>query len=66
VHFEAMPLTGGPLEIILEASRRPPDTVKERHPNIDCVAIASAGNIYRHNYEMIGNFLLWNTTCSPA
>jgi uncharacterized protein with HEPN domain len=35
------------LEIISEASRRLPDDVKARHPEIDWVAVAAAGNVYR-------------------
>ena len=36
------------LEIISEASRRLPDELKTRHPEIDWPAVAAAGNIYRH------------------
>ena len=39
------------LEIISEASRRLPDDVRARHPEIDWPAIAAAGNVYRHEYE---------------
>jgi uncharacterized protein with HEPN domain len=39
------------LEIISEASRRLPDDLKAGHPGIDWVAIAAAGNVYRHEYE---------------
>jgi uncharacterized protein with HEPN domain len=42
------------LEIISEASRRLPNELKQRHPNLDWVAIAGAGNIYRHEYESSG------------
>ena len=36
------------LEIIPEASRRLPDDLLYRHPEIDRATIAAAGNIYRH------------------
>lgn len=39
------------LEIISEASRRVPDTVKARHPDIEWREMAAAGNVYRHSYE---------------
>ena len=41
------------LEIVSEASRRLPDELKDRHPEIDWVAIAAAGNVYRHEYEAV-------------
>lgn len=49
------------LEIISEASRRLPNDLKSRHPNIPWPDIAGAGNIYRHNYEDILEQLLWQT-----
>jgi uncharacterized protein with HEPN domain len=49
------------LEIISEASRRLPDEVKERHPNIQWRAMAGAGNIYRHGYEEVLAFKVWET-----
>ncbi len=39
------------LEIISEASRRLPQSLKDRHPAIGCEEMAAAGNIYRHEYE---------------
>ncbi len=49
------------LEIVSEASRRLPDDVKDRHPEIDSVAVAAAGNVYRHEYEGVDDTLLWHT-----
>lgn len=49
------------LEIISEASRRLPDAVRERHPEIDWAAVAAAGNIYRHESEGIDERLIWQT-----
>jgi uncharacterized protein with HEPN domain len=49
------------LEIILEASRRLPDEMKERHPHIFWSGIAGAGNVYRHDYEDVRESTLWYT-----
>lgn len=49
------------LEIISEASRRLPDAVKVRHPEIPWGDIAGAGNIYRHDYEDVRRSLIWGT-----
>ena len=39
------------LEIISEASRRLPESLMARHPDVPWSRIAGAGNIYRHDYE---------------
>jgi uncharacterized protein with HEPN domain len=49
------------LEIISEASRRLPDEIKKRHAELDWMAIASAGNVYRHEYEAVDEMQLWQT-----
>jgi len=49
------------LEIVSEASRRLPAEVKGRHPEMDWVAIAAAGNIYRHEYEGVDERLIRHT-----
>lgn len=49
------------LEIISEASRRLPDDLKERHPEIPWQQIAAAGNVYRHQYEDVVEQLIWDT-----
>lgn len=49
------------LEIISEASRRLPDDFKRRHSHLDWVAIAAAGNVYRHEYDAVDHALLWHT-----
>jgi uncharacterized protein with HEPN domain len=46
------------LEIISEASRRLPATVKGRHPQID---VAGAGNVYRHQYQNVLDIFVWRT-----
>ncbi|MFN7931963.1 MAG: HepT-like ribonuclease domain-containing protein [Bryobacteraceae bacterium] len=49
------------LEIISEASRRLPDDFKTGNPHLDWVAIAAAGNVYRHEYDAVDHTLLWHT-----
>jgi len=49
------------LEIISEASRRLPDDLKLRHRDIDWTAVAAAGNVYRHEYEVVDEALVWHT-----
>jgi uncharacterized protein with HEPN domain len=49
------------LEIISEASRRLPDTLKQRHPHIQWRQMAGAGNIYRHDYEDVAAKRVWDT-----
>lgn len=49
------------LEIISEASRRLPDDMKARHPNIPWIEMAGAGNVYRHDYEDVRQRLVWGT-----
>jgi uncharacterized protein with HEPN domain len=49
------------LEIISEASRRLPGDLLRRHPEIDWVAVAAAGNVYRHEYDAVDEALIWHT-----
>jgi uncharacterized protein with HEPN domain len=49
------------LEIILEASRRISDEVKDRHPHIEWRERTAAGNVYRHNYEDVTARRIWKT-----
>jgi len=53
------------LEIISEASRRLPEEIKARHPQIPWLDIAGAGNIYRHDYEDVLVEIVWRTTGKP-
>ncbi len=41
------------VEIISEASRRLPDDLKKRHPEIPWKKVAGIGNILRHDYENV-------------
>jgi uncharacterized protein with HEPN domain len=49
------------LEIISEASRRLTDDLKQRHEDVDWVAVAAAGSVYRHKYEAVDEMQLWHT-----
>jgi len=49
------------LEIISEASRRLPNDVKARYPEVPWARIAGAGNVYRHDYEDVLASALWHT-----
>jgi uncharacterized protein with HEPN domain len=49
------------LEIVSEASRRLPAELKDRHPEVDWIAVAAAGNVYRHEYEGVDEKLIWRT-----
>jgi uncharacterized protein with HEPN domain len=49
------------LEIISEASRRLPDDLKARHPEIPWAGMAGAGNVYRHDYEDVADDMVWRT-----
>ena len=47
------------VEIISEASRRLPDDLKARHPEIPWPKVAGIGNVLRHNYEGIAAQVMW-------
>ncbi len=49
------------LEIISEASRRLPKELKDEYPEVDWVAIAASGNVYRHEYDVVDEAQLWHT-----
>ena len=49
------------LEIISQASRRLSPELKERHPHIRWQGMAGAGNVYRHDYELIVHKAVWDT-----
>jgi uncharacterized protein with HEPN domain len=48
------------IEIISEASRRIPDDLKARRPEIHWRSIASIGNILRHEYHTISDKIIWD------
>lgn len=49
------------LEIISEASRKLPEEIKGKYPNIPWKQIAGSGNIYRHDYEDVLERIIWET-----
>jgi uncharacterized protein with HEPN domain len=49
------------LEIVSEASRRLPEDLKSRHADIDWPAVAAAGNVYRHEYDSVDEYVIWHT-----
>lgn len=51
------------LEIVSKASRRLPDSLKQRHPDIPWRAMAAAGSVYRHDYEDVAEWCV-SSRCS--
>jgi uncharacterized protein with HEPN domain len=49
------------LEIISEASRRLPDELRDRHPELPWRDIRDAGNMYRHGYDNLVESVVWKT-----
>jgi uncharacterized protein with HEPN domain len=47
------------LEILSEGSRRIPEILKATEPDVDWVALASLGNVLRHEYQRVDPVLLW-------
>ena len=50
------------VEIISEASRRLPEALKRRHPEIPWRKVAGVGNVLRHEYERIAPEVMWAVT----
>jgi uncharacterized protein with HEPN domain len=48
------------VEIVSEASRRLPDDLKARHPEIPWAKVAGIGNILRHEYQRVAPAVLWS------
>ena len=47
------------IEIISEASRRVPQAMKSRHPEVPWREIAAIGNILRHEYPAVNRDIVW-------
>ncbi|MCI0466902.1 MAG: DUF86 domain-containing protein [Beijerinckiaceae bacterium] len=58
LHFFAMTRA---LEIISEASRRLPDEMHERHPDLPWREIRDVGNFYRYQYDNVAESYVWAT-----
>ena len=54
------------LEIISEATRRLPDDLTSRRPEIDWRAVRDAGNLYRHNYSRVVASRIWQRRTSST
>jgi uncharacterized protein with HEPN domain len=49
------------LEIISEAARRLPPSLRERHPELPWREIMGVGNVYRHDYDNVAEEIVWYT-----
>jgi uncharacterized protein with HEPN domain len=49
------------LEIVSEASRRLPSSLRDRHPHLSWQDIRDAGNVYRHSYDNVAEAIVWRT-----
>jgi uncharacterized protein with HEPN domain len=55
------------LEILSEAARRLPQSLRDRHPDLPWRAIIGVGNVYRHEYDNVREQIVWRTVQnSPA
>jgi uncharacterized protein with HEPN domain len=48
------------LEVISEASRAIPESMKAEHPEIPWERVKGIGNVLRHEYQGISDPLIWN------
>jgi uncharacterized protein with HEPN domain len=48
------------IEILSEASRHLPPTLRARHPAVPWQQIAGIGNVLRHEYHRIADQIIWN------
>jgi uncharacterized protein with HEPN domain len=58
LHFYAVTRA---LEIISEASRRLPDELRDRHPQLPWRSIRDVGNFFRHQYDNVAASYVWET-----
>jgi uncharacterized protein with HEPN domain len=49
------------VEVISEASRHVPHTLKDQHPAVPWRQIADIGNVFRHAYDRINDRRVWST-----
>jgi uncharacterized protein with HEPN domain len=49
------------IEIVSEAARRLPPSLRARHPALPWQAFMGVGNVYRHDYDNVAEELVWRT-----
>jgi len=49
------------LEIVSEAARHLPQSLRDRHPDLPWRAIMDVGNVYRHEYDNVAEEIVWQT-----
>jgi uncharacterized protein with HEPN domain len=49
------------LEVISEAARRLPASLRDRHPELPWRAIMGVGSVYRHDYDNVAEQFVWHT-----
>ena len=59
LHFYAVTRA---LEIVSEAARRLPASLRERHESLPWKQIMGIGNVLRHNYDNAVETIIWETT----
>ena len=48
------------IEIVSEATRHLPDGIKSRYPDIPWHQIAGIGNVLRHDYDIVDDYIIWD------
>ena len=48
------------IEIVSEATRHLPDEIKSRYPEIPWHQIAGIGNVLRHDYDIVDDYIIWD------
>jgi uncharacterized protein with HEPN domain len=49
------------LEIVSEAARRLPDSLRQKHAHLPWKQIMGIGNVFRHNYDNVVETIVWET-----
>jgi uncharacterized protein with HEPN domain len=47
------------IEIVSEATRHLPEEIKARYPDIPWRQIAGIGNVLRHDYDLVDDYVIW-------
>lgn len=58
-HWQLQWLVVRGLEIVSEASRHLPESLKQRHGEIPRRKVADIGNVLRHRYEIVAPPVIW-------